>query len=236
MLMVPSAAMGPNIPVAFQGIGGTWWSCSTRSTPRPDASNWVAAGNTLNTFAGKGISAAAPAGGAWTCRPTGGRTAAAAGEVPGRRFTAGLAPARSRPRRARIVGAAQGGPGAPTWRRSTPTVPLRRLAVGLPGPATTASTALSPPGWPSSAASTRATCGACHSSAGGSGTPEVHVQLLADNNTRLWVFSPPAGVHRSRRDDRLLRHRPGHQPDVLSALPLDRRPQRALRLPRRRQP
>jgi S-formylglutathione hydrolase FrmB len=24
-------------------------------------------------------------------------------------------------------------------------------------------------------------------------SPNVHVQLLADNNTRLWVFSPPAG-------------------------------------------
>ena len=40
--------------------------------------------------------------------------------------------------------------------------------------------------------------------------PDVHVQLLADNNTRLWVYSPSeCGVQRSGRDDRLLRPGPG---------------------------
>ena len=42
---------------------------------------------------------------------------------------------------------------------------------------------------------------------GGSGTtPTSTSQLLAQNNTRLWVFSPAdADLQRPRRDDRLLR-------------------------------
>lgn len=35
MLMVPSAAMGRSIPVAFQGADRTPLSCSTPSTPLP---------------------------------------------------------------------------------------------------------------------------------------------------------------------------------------------------------
>ena len=67
--------------------------------------------------------------------------------------------------------------------------------------------------------------------------PDVHVQLLADNNTRLWVYSPstltcsdPAAMigycDQAQGSNRY----------VLSALPLGRRPQRALRLPRWPQP
>ena len=36
------------------------------STPAPDVSNWVTAGNAMNTLAGKGISVVAPAGGAYS--------------------------------------------------------------------------------------------------------------------------------------------------------------------------
>ena len=55
-------------------------------------------------------------------------------------------------------------------------------------------------------------------------SPNVHVQLLADNNTRLWVYSPTSGGCDARRDDRLLRHRRGHEQGVLSALPVGGRP------------
>src|SRR6476661_5947282 len=65
MLMVPSAAMGRDIPVAFQGGGPHAVVLLDAFNAGPDVSNWVGAG-ALNTLAGKGISVAAPAGGAWS--------------------------------------------------------------------------------------------------------------------------------------------------------------------------
>jgi S-formylglutathione hydrolase FrmB len=41
-----------------------------------------------------------------------------------------------------------------------------------------------------SAAWTPETCGGSHSRVAGSGTIRPHIQLLIDDNTRLWVFSP----------------------------------------------
>lgn len=65
MLMVPSAAMGRDIPVAFQG-GGTHAAVLLDAfNAGPETSNWIGAG-AFNTLAGKGISAVAPAGGAWS--------------------------------------------------------------------------------------------------------------------------------------------------------------------------
>ncbi len=66
MLMVPSAAMGRDIPVAFQGGGPHMVVLLDAFNAAPDVSNWVTAGNAMNTLAGKGISVAAPAGGAWS--------------------------------------------------------------------------------------------------------------------------------------------------------------------------
>ena len=63
MLMVPSAAMGRDIPVAFQGGGPHAVVLLDAFNAGPDVSNWVTAGNAMNTLAGKGISVAAPAGG-----------------------------------------------------------------------------------------------------------------------------------------------------------------------------
>ena len=64
MLMVPSAAMGRDIPVAFQAGGPHAVVLLDAFNAGPDVSNWVTAGNAMNTLAGKGISVAAPAGGA----------------------------------------------------------------------------------------------------------------------------------------------------------------------------
>ena len=64
--MVPSAAMGRDIPVAFQGGGPHMVVLLDAFNAAPDVSNWVTAGNAMNTLAGKGISVAAPAGGAWS--------------------------------------------------------------------------------------------------------------------------------------------------------------------------
>src|SRR6202040_1310628 len=65
-LMVPSAAMGRDIPVAFSGGGPHMVVLLDAFDAAPDVSNWVTAGNAMKTLAGKGISVAAPAGGGWS--------------------------------------------------------------------------------------------------------------------------------------------------------------------------
>src|ERR1700683_2518691 len=64
-LMVPSAAMGRDIPVTFLAGGPHAVYLLDAFDAAPDVSNWVTAGNAMNTLAGKGISVAAPASGAW---------------------------------------------------------------------------------------------------------------------------------------------------------------------------
>src|SRR5208283_1530311 len=65
-LMVPSAAMGREIPVAFMAGGPHAVYLLDPFDAGPDVSNWVTAGNAMNTLAGKGISVVAPAGGAYS--------------------------------------------------------------------------------------------------------------------------------------------------------------------------
>ncbi|MGO9925199.1 MAG: alpha/beta hydrolase-fold protein [Mycobacterium sp.] len=65
-LMVPSAAMGRDIPVAFLAGGPHAVYLLDPFDAAPDVSNWVTAGNAMNTLAGKGISVVAPAGGAYS--------------------------------------------------------------------------------------------------------------------------------------------------------------------------
>src|SRR5690348_17744921 len=65
-LMVPSGAMGRDIPVAFMPGGPHMVVLLDAFNAGPDVSNWVTAGGAMNTLAGKGISVAAPAGGAWS--------------------------------------------------------------------------------------------------------------------------------------------------------------------------
>lgn len=65
-LMVPSAAMGRDIPVAFLAGGPHAVYLLDVFNAAPDVSNWVTAGNAMSTLGGKGISVVAPAGGAWS--------------------------------------------------------------------------------------------------------------------------------------------------------------------------
>src|ERR1700761_1352233 len=65
-LMVPSAAMGRDIPVSFIAGGPQAVYLLDPFDAGPDVSGWVTAGNAMNTLAGKGISVAAPAGGAYS--------------------------------------------------------------------------------------------------------------------------------------------------------------------------
>src|SRR6201997_3659124 len=65
-LMVPSAAMGRDIPVSFLGGGPHAVYLLDAFNAAPDVSNWVTAGNAMGTLAGKGISVVAPASGAFS--------------------------------------------------------------------------------------------------------------------------------------------------------------------------
>ena len=65
-LMVPSAAMGRDIPVAFLGAGPHAVFLLDAFNAGDTVSNWVTAGNAMNTLAGKGISVIAPASGAYS--------------------------------------------------------------------------------------------------------------------------------------------------------------------------
>lgn len=65
-LMVPSEAMGRDIPVAFLAGGPHTIYLLDGFNAGPDVSNWVTAGNAMNTLAGKGVSVVAPAGGAYS--------------------------------------------------------------------------------------------------------------------------------------------------------------------------
>ncbi|MBX8690351.1 alpha/beta hydrolase-fold protein [Mycolicibacterium fortuitum] len=64
-LQVPSEAMGRTIPVAFMPGGPHTVYLLDAFNAAPDVSNWVTEG-AFNAFAGKGVSVAAPAGGAYS--------------------------------------------------------------------------------------------------------------------------------------------------------------------------
>ena len=60
-LLVPSAAMGRHIPLAFLAGGPHAVHLLDACDAAPDVSNWVTAGHAMQTLAGKGISVTAPA-------------------------------------------------------------------------------------------------------------------------------------------------------------------------------
>jgi S-formylglutathione hydrolase FrmB len=193
-LMVPSAAMGRDIPVAFQAGGPHAVFLLDAFNAAPDVSNWVTAGNAMNTFAGKGVSVAAPASGAWSLytdwEQDGSRQweTFLSGELPDwLAANKGLTPGGHG-----IVGAAQGGTGALMMAEFHPD--RFRYAGSMSGFLTPSQTALNGAITAGLAqfggVNTQAMWGAAQLGRWKWHDPDVHVQLLADNNTRLWVFSP----------------------------------------------
>jgi S-formylglutathione hydrolase FrmB len=193
-LMVPSAAMGRDIPVAFQGGGPHAVYLLDAFDAAPDVSNWLTAGNAMNTLAGKGISVAAPAGGAW-CMYTDWEMD---GSKPWETFLSqelpdwlaankGLASGGHG-----IVGAAQGGTAAMTLAAFHPD--RFRYAGSLSGFLTPGATDLNGAITEGLArfggVNTQAMWGAAQLGRWKWHDPAAHIQLLSDNNTRLWVFSP----------------------------------------------
>lgn len=193
-LMVPSAAMGRDIPVAFQAGGPHAVFLLDAFNAAPDVSNWVTAGSAMSTLAGRGISVAAPAGGAWSLYTNWEQDGSKqwetflTTELPNwLAANRGLAPNGHG-----VVGAAQGGTAALTLAAFHPD--RFRFAGSLSGFLTPSATTLN---------------GAITAGLAQFGNtdanrmwgppqfgrwkwhdPDVHVQLLADANTRLWVYSP----------------------------------------------
>lgn len=192
-LMVPSAAMGRDIPVAFQGGGPHMVVLLDAFNAAPDVSNWVTAGNAMNTLAGTGLSVAAPAGGAYTMYTNWELDGSKqwetflADELPNwMAANKGLAPNRHA-----IVGASQGGTGAVTMATFHPD--RYSYAGSLSGfltPSNTQMNGLISTGINNGGGNVEAMWGAPQLGRWKFHDPNVHVNLLVANNTRLWVFSP----------------------------------------------
>nr|WP_231743358.1 alpha/beta hydrolase family protein [Mycobacterium sp. GA-2829] len=192
-LMVPSAAMGRDIPVTFQPGGPHAVYLLDAFNAGPDASSWVGAG-AFSTLASKGVSVVAPAGGAWSLYTNWEQDGSKqwetflATELPNW-LTAqkGLAPSGHG-----IVGAAQGGTAAVTLAAFHPD--RFRYAGSMSGFMTPSATALNGAITAGLArfggVNTQAMWGAAQLGRWKWHDPSVHAQTLADNNTRLWIFSP----------------------------------------------
>ncbi len=192
--MVPSAAMGRDIPVAFLAGGPHAVYLLDAFNAAPDVSNWVTAGNAMNTLAGKGISVVAPAGGAYSMYTNWEQDGSKqwdtflSSELPNwLAANKGLAPGGHA-----AVGASQGGYARDGAGRLPPRpLRLRRFAVGFL--------------YPSSTNYNGAILAGLQQFGGVDGNgmwgapqlgrwkwhdPYVHASLLAQNNTRVWVYSP----------------------------------------------
>jgi S-formylglutathione hydrolase FrmB len=192
-LMVPSAAMGRDIPVAFQGGGPHAVVLLDAFNAAPDVSNWVTAGNAMSTLAGTGMSVAAPAGGAfsmytnWEADGSKQWETFLADELPNwLAANRGLAPGGHA-----IVGASQGGTAAMTMATFHPD--RYRYAGSLSGFLTPSNTQLNgiiSNAINSSGANIDAMWGAPQLGRWKWHDPNVHISLLVQNNTRLWVYAP----------------------------------------------
>ncbi|MDD4866064.1 MAG: alpha/beta hydrolase family protein [Mycobacterium sp.] len=193
-LMVPSAAMGRDIPVAFLAGGPHAVYLLDPFDAGPDVSNWVTAANAMNILAGKGISVAAPAGGAYSMYTNWEQDGSKqwdtflSSELPDwLAANKGLAPGGHA-----VVGASQGGYGAMALAAFHPD------RFGFAG-------SLSGFVYPSDTTTSGAILAGLQNFGGVDGNgmwgapqlgrwkwhdPYVHAALLAQNNTRVWVFSP----------------------------------------------
>ncbi|HEY7051415.1 MAG TPA: alpha/beta hydrolase family protein [Mycobacterium sp.] len=194
MLMVPSAAMGRDIPVAFQPGGPHAVFLLDAFNAGDAVSNWVTAGNAMNTLAGKGIAVVAPASGAFSMytnwEQDGSRQwdTFLSQELPDwLAANKGLAPGGHG-----VVGAAQGGYGAVALATFHPD--RFRFAGSLSGfltpSRTTENGAITEGLMRFGGVDSRNMWGLPQAGRWKWHDPDVHISLLVENNTRLWVFSP----------------------------------------------
>jgi S-formylglutathione hydrolase FrmB len=193
-VMVPSAAMGRDIPVAFLGGGPHAVYLLDAFDAGPDVSNWVTAGNAMNTLGGKGISVVAPAGGAYSMYTDWERDGSKqwdtflSGELPDwLAANKGLAPGGHA-----VVGAAQGGYGAVALAAFHPE--RFRYAGSMSGflyPSQTAMTGAINDGMAKfGGVNSDDMWGMPQLGRWKWHDPYAHAALLAQHNTRLWIFSP----------------------------------------------
>ncbi len=193
-LMVPSAAMGRDIPVAFMGGGPHAVYLLDAFNAGDTVSNWVTAGNAMNTLAGKGISVAAPAGGAYSLytdwEQDGSRQweTFLSSELPNwLAANKGLASGGHA-----VVGAAQGGTGALMMAEFHPD--RFRYAGSMSGflyPSNTfVNGAITEGMMRFGGVDTQAMWGAAQLGRWKWHDPYVHAGDLVNNNTRVWIFSP----------------------------------------------
>jgi S-formylglutathione hydrolase FrmB len=193
-LMVPSAAMGRDIPVTFLAGGPHAVYLLDAFNAGDTVSNWVTAGNAMNTLAGKGISVAAPASGAYSLytnwEQDGSRQweTFLSDELPNwLAANKGLAPGGHG-----IVGAAQGGTGALMMAEAHPD--RFRYAGSMSGflypSSTNLNGAISEGMMRFGGVDTNHMWGAPQLGRWKWHDPYVHVNDLVVNNTRVWVFCP----------------------------------------------
>jgi len=193
-LMVPSAAMGRDIPVTFLAGGPHAVYLLDAFDAGGDVSNWVTAGNAMNALAGKGISVVAPAGGAYSMYTDWEQDGSKqwdtflSNELPNwLAANKGLAPNGHG-----IVGAAQGGTAAITLAEFHPD--RFRYAGSMSGflyPSnTTVNGAITEGMQRFGGVNTQAMWGAAQLGRWKWHDPYVHIADLVNNNTRVWVFSP----------------------------------------------
>jgi S-formylglutathione hydrolase FrmB len=192
--MVPSSAMGRDIPVTFRAGGPHAVFLLDAFNAGDSVSNWVTAGGATSTLAGKGISMVAPAGGAWSMYTDWEQDGSKqwetflSNELPNwLAANKGLAPGGHG-----IVGAAQGGTAALAMAEFHPD--RFRYAGSFSGFLTPSATAFN--GAITEGMSrfggvdTRNMWGPPQLGRWKWHDPDAHLQSLVDTNTRLWVFSP----------------------------------------------
>jgi S-formylglutathione hydrolase FrmB len=186
--------MGRDIPVAFLGGGPHAVYLLDAFDAGDTVSNWVTAGNAMNTLAGRGISVVAPAVGAYSLytdwEQDGGKQweTFLTGELPDwLAANKGLAPGGHA-----IVGASQGGTAALTLAEFHPD--RFKYAGSMSGflyPSNTAGNGAITAGMAQfGGVDTRNMWGMPQLGRWKWHDPYVHVGLLLQNNTRLWIYSP----------------------------------------------
>jgi S-formylglutathione hydrolase FrmB len=195
-LTVPSAKMGRDIPVAFLGGGPHAVYLLDAFNAGDTVSNWVSAGNAMNTLAGKGVSVVAPAGGAYSFYTDWEQDGSKqwdtflSSELPNwLSANKGLAPGGHA-----VVGAAQGGTAAVRLAAFHPD--RFRYAGSMSGflypSKTVVNGAITAGMMQYGGVNTQAMWGAAQLDRWKWHDPYAHIDLLSD--TRLWVFSPSTVV------------------------------------------
>jgi S-formylglutathione hydrolase FrmB len=193
-LMVPSAAMGRDIPVAFIGGGPHAVYLLDAFNAGDAVSNWVTAGNAMNTLAGKNVSAVAPVGGAFSLYTDWEQDGSKhwetflSDELPDwLAANKGLTPGGHA-----VVGASQGGTASLALAECHPD--RFRYAGSMSGflyPSnTTVNGAITAGMMQWGGVDTRNIWGLPQVGRWKWHDPYVHAALLAQNNARIWVFSP----------------------------------------------